>query len=665
MTLPNVRSLLILPLPLLFLLAPHLPLVYGSSASSNLTPAEFAAKPFDVIVVGGGNAGLVLANRLSAPPSTLRVGLIEAGADYPVDDLIDTPTAGNLLGNARVGTLLGNPTYDWELQSVPQPALDGQPLQYPRGKVMGGSTAINSMVWQRGSRADYDAWASQFGNGPEWGFDALLPYFARSESWHPPSPSAPPLFPDTSINFTALGEMHGTEGPIEVSYNSWLTDLDAPAAQAAVAAARLQPNTNPDGGHDASMPATGTARTVGPVSGQRSYAASAYLSADVRARSNLEVVTEAAVSRILWDVSGNVTNAKAVEFVSAGKTYTVDVRKEVVLAAGALKTPQILELSGVGNRTLLESLDIPVVLDLPEVGENLQDHPVTLSDFRVVPNVVTLDTLGYNATFRAEQAELYKSSRTGALSYTSAPLGPVPLQSMTTPAQLSKMRAQLESYIASADLTPMQKVQYDVLRDIVDKGEDGWVEMVVVPAGGVLSAPEEGRSYLTAVAIQLHPFGRGSVHIKSTDPSESPAIDPRFLEIPWDFDVLVHGAKFIRKWISTDPIAPYIDKLVTPPASLTGHAEWEKFVHGNVRTTNHPLGTTAMAPRSLGGVVDPSLKIYGLKNVRVVDAGVIPLTIGVAIMPTVYAVAEKAADILWKEWKLDLVVQENHLRDEL
>ncbi|KAI0052741.1 GMC oxidoreductase [Auriscalpium vulgare] len=627
--------------------------VSAISLADALSPAAFAQEPFDVIVVGGGTAGPVLANRLSASPSSLRVGLIEAGADRPVDPLINTPTAGNLLGNAHVGTLLGNPTYDWELKSAPQPALNGQELQYPRGKVMGGSSAINSMVWQRGSRADYDAWGTTFENGEEWNFDALLPFFMRSESWHPPEENAAPLFPSEHLNISAVAAFHGTEGPVSVTYNTYLTDLDAPAAQAAVKAAQVPPNSNPDGGADASMPATGTARTVTP-NGLRHHAAAAYLSTEVRTRPNLEVLAEATVSRIIFETKKGKTKATAVEYVSGGKTYTVEVRKEVIMAAGAIHTPQILELSGVGNKTLLESLGIPVVLDLPEVGENLQDHPVTLSDFRVVPNVVTLDTLGYNSTFASEQAELYKSSRSGILTYTSAPLGPVPLQSMTTPEELAAMRKQLDEYIeTSPEVTPFLKKQYDVLRDIVDKGEDGWVEMVLVPAGGVLSTPEAGKSYLTAVAIQLHPFGRGSVHIKSADIAEAPVIDPRFLELPWDFNVLVQGAQFIRKWVATEPLASYVDKIVTPPESTSTREDWEKYVRSVVRTTNHPLGTTAMAPRELGGVVDPALKVYGLENVRVVDASIIPLTIGVAIMPTVYAVAEKAADILLKEWKLD------------
>jgi choline dehydrogenase-like flavoprotein len=261
------------------------------------------------------------------------------------------------------------------------------------------------MVWQRGSRADYDVWGTSLGNGEDWTFEELLPFFTRSENWTAPSESTPALFKITPAQKQALAEVHGSSGPIQITYNNFLTDLDVPAAHAVVAAAGIAPNANPDDGTDLSMPAQGVARTVDRSTGLRSYSASAYFDEKARARENLHVVTDAVASKIIFDGR----RAKAVEFQSDGKTYTVAVTKEVILAAGktvldslgvyaflkqcgvgSLKTPQILELSGVGNRTLLESLGIPIVLDLPEIGENLQDHPVTLSDFRLKPGVMTL-----------------------------------------------------------------------------------------------------------------------------------------------------------------------------------------------------------------------------------------------------------------------------------
>ncbi len=189
------------------------------------------------------------------------------------------------------------------------------------------------MVWQRGSRADYDIWGTTLGNGEEWTFEELLPFFMRSENWTAPSSSNPALFGLTSAQKRSLGEVHGFGGPVQISYNNFLTDLDVPAAHAVVAAAGLAPNANPDDGTDFSMPAQGVARTVDPRTGLRSYSASAYFDAEARARNNLCVVTNAVASKIVFDGR----KAKAVEFQSDGKTYTVTVSKEVVLAAGGIR----------------------------------------------------------------------------------------------------------------------------------------------------------------------------------------------------------------------------------------------------------------------------------------------------------------------------------------
>ncbi|THH10177.1 hypothetical protein EW146_g8451 [Bondarzewia mesenterica] len=630
----------------------------ASPSAKTVTPLSFTSKPFDVIIVGGGTAGLVLASRLTesvvnCSAESLRVGVIEAGQDRPSDPLIDVPSAGNLLGNADIGTLLGNPKYDWMLESVPQQGLNGEVIQYPRGKVLGGSSAINSMVWQRGSRPEYDAWGTAFGNGPNWTFDALVPYFNRVERWSAPVEDSNALLPEDTTQVTALATSHGRDGPIAVSYNNWLSDLERPLVESA-ANLGITPNPNPDAGNSAGFPTAGTARCVDPVTGKRSYAASAYYGQYVRERENLVVLTGAVVTKMLWEKGkeGKKPRAMGVEFSAGNKTYTVEAKKEVILSAGSLKTPQILELSGVGNKTLLHGLGISVTLDLPQIGENLNDHPVALSDFKVKDGVITLDQLGFNKTFATEQATLYNTTHTGAFTYTSADLGPLPLRSITTPSQFEDMRKELDLSLSRIPLTPLQRAQYKVLKNLVDGGKAGWVELVLVPSGGVISVPESGKAYFTAVAVQLHPFSRGSVHINSTDPFASPVIDPKFLRLPWDVDVLLRGSQFVRKWAGAGPMRDILDEFVTPPLNVTTDQQWVKFMKSVVRTTNHPLGTTAMAPRSLGGVVDTRLKVHGLANVRIVDAGIIPLTIGVAIQPTVYAIAEKAADIFKEDWNL-------------
>jgi choline dehydrogenase-like flavoprotein len=186
------------------------------------------------------------------------------------------------------------------------------------------------MVWQRGSRSDYDVWGTSLGNGEEWTFEGLLPFFIRSENWTAPSTSTPALFQLSPSQKQGLAEVHGSRGPMQITYNNFLTDLDVPAAHALVCAAGIAPNANPDDGTDLSMPAQGVARTVDAHTGLRSYSASGYFDAEARARDNLHLVTNAVVSKILFDGR----RAKAVEFQSGGKTYTVSVKKEVVMATG-------------------------------------------------------------------------------------------------------------------------------------------------------------------------------------------------------------------------------------------------------------------------------------------------------------------------------------------
>ncbi|KAH9179335.1 hypothetical protein EDB89DRAFT_2239122 [Lactarius sanguifluus] len=329
------------------------------------------------------------------------------------------------------------------------------------GKFLEGllSSAINSMVWKRGSRADYDIWGTTLGNGEEWTFEELLPRCR----------------------------------------------------------AGIAPNANLGDDNDLSMPAQGVARTVDPCTGLRSYSTSAYLTP------KLALV-------IIYAWSRTTRKAEAVGFQSAGKTYIVAVSKEVIMTAGSLESPQILELWGVGNRTPLERLGTP-----PEIRENLQDHPVTLSDFKLKPDIMALDSFA-NATFTSEQQVLL-----------------LVMSSMTTPFGFNAMRASLDHDLVARTLTALQKAQYH-LKDLVDSGEEGWVEIAVVPSGRMRGPPKAGENY--------------------------------------NFDVLYYGTKFL-KWIQTKPLADLIGEWITPPASLLD-AEWEKFVKTAVRKRESPNGSDGL-----------------------------------------------------------------------
>ncbi|THU84486.1 alcohol oxidase [Dendrothele bispora CBS 962.96] len=600
-----------------------------------MTPESFAASQFDVVIVGGGTAGLVLANRLTdskhSPP--LRVGVIDAGHYNPSGDpAIDIPYGANTYTGDPNAFTIGNPKYDWLMKSEPQASLDGNVIWYFRGKVLGGSSALHANAWQRSAKNEYDAWGKVFGNGDGWTWEGLMPYFARSERWTAPPSGEDALLPPASV--------HGKNGPINISYNTHLSDLDRPLTEAMVNLG-YPLNDNPDDGDINYLPRDGIPRSVNPMEGKRSYATSAYYTPEVQARKNLCVLMGAVVSRLVWDKSNGKPRAVGVEFVSGGKKYIVNVGKEVILSAGSLKSPQILELSGVGNKSLLEKLGVPVTLDLPEVGENLMDHPVNISDFKVRDGVQTLDTLTLDEDFLAKHKKLYDTKHTGAFTYTPRITGAFPLQELISSETYQNMREDLEKTLDEMTLTPLQKAQYGELKKWLDEGKLGLVTPAMVPRGGMISSMEPNSAYISIIVFQGHGFSRGSVHIKSTNPEASPTISPEFLSLKWDLDVQIHASQFVRKWVQTEPAAGLITELHTPSAEVKEKDDWAKFVKSRLVSMSHPMGTTAMASRSLGGVVDERLKVYGLDNVRVVDAGVIPMTLGTPIQPAVYAIAEK------------------------
>ncbi|KAJ7737459.1 alcohol oxidase [Mycena maculata] len=617
-------------------LLPHIAIV---AVARETTPLLFAGLDFDFIVVGGGTSGLVAAARLTEDPNIV-VGVIEAGQYRPNDPVIEIPQS------------YAAPGVD--------PGLDGKPVAYPRGKVVGGSSAINSLIWQRGDKDEYDLWATSFGNGPDWSFSSLLPYFKKVETWSPP-----PVSPATiSSNLSsALRSSHGDNGPVHISYNNFLTDVDKPSVEAA-SIFGVPDNFSPDLGDPLGF--SSIARNVDPVKGIRMYASNSYYTPNSN-RQNLILLTGAQVTKLMF--GDKTLTAIGVEYTAENETYTAHVSKEVILAAGpglenlksysnlirvlgSLKTPQILELSGVGNKTLLSHLNIPCLVDLPAVGENLQDHPVTVSDFQLTSSTVTLDDLIFNTTFRLQEQALYNASRQGALTYTPAAMAPTTLQTLFGQQDTEQLITSLITSLALMSQTPLQQVQYEAQVELLKAGSIPFLELVVYPTGGVASEPAPNVSYVTIAVMEVHPFGRGSVHINTSNPLANPVIDPRYLEVPFDAQILIKAAQFAQKWMLTEPMSALVESLSTPSSAVTSAAAWDSFVRAHVQSTNHPLGTTAMAPRSIGGVVDPMLKVYGLNNVRVIDAGIFPFTIGVPLQPTVYAVAEKASDMIKQSWDI-------------
>ncbi|KAK7462794.1 hypothetical protein VKT23_007375 [Stygiomarasmius scandens] len=599
------------------------------------TDAEtFAGLTFDYIIVGGGTAGLTVANRLSEN-SRFTVGVIEAGELILDEDLINVPFL--------FGQSLGNPRWDWSFNTVPQPGLQDRAIFTPRGKILGGSSALNFMVQGRASKPEYDDWAA-LGN-PGWDWAGLLPYFVKAETVSPGDPGIVPgadLAPGTDFS------THGLGGPLKVSYNriiNQVLDLAAPYVNSFVAFTGSAANPDPENGN-----ATGiwqAPRTVDEDEGIRSYSANAYF-VPVQNRRNLLVLSGAQATQVLTKKTpATGVKATGVQYSVNGTSFSVNANKEVILSAGAIQTPQLLELSGIGDSDILNQFGITPVIDLPGVGENLQDHLLVSSDFLLKdPAPATWDQYRFNDTFKEEQTNLYATEKTGLLAATSAIFGFEPLQHLVSSDELSSILDNLDSEIAAKSLSPIEQRSYELMKNQITAGSVAQVEFGMLPMGTVTSPLEDGRSYITVAGLLSRPFSRGSVHINSADPLAAPTIDPKYLDLSYDAQVLVTSMQSARSILENGPFGELLESPSTPGPDVQSAEDFENFIRSAASTVFHPLGSTTMAPKEIGGVVDSNLLVYGTSNLRVVDAGVIPIIFAAHTQATIYAIAEKASDII-------------------
>ncbi|KAG8802600.1 hypothetical protein FRC18_007510, partial [Serendipita sp. 400] len=366
-------------------------------------PSSFSSQTFDYIVVGGGTAGLTLASKLA---ESARVGIIEAGEYFPDDPLIDVPK--------NFGQNNGNPKYDWRFNTTPQAMLNGRVVPHPRGKVVGGSTALNYLVFNRGSKTEYDSW-SEIGNDG-WSWDQLTPSFKAVSNYTSITDNT--TFPnaDTPANANSQQQNYlGTDGPIHASYNSYATDLQQPYVLA-MNAMGISTNSAPQSGNATGIYNSPTA--VDRATGKRSYAASFYTKN--MNNTNFVLLTRAQATKIEFSPDkkdGNVV-ATGVTFSVDGSSYTVKANKEIILSAGVFQSPQLLELSGIGNSTILQQLGINPLVDLPGVGENMQDHAMSTQMWQVNPGVLTWDQLRINRTFALAASQQYNTTHDGVLAST-------------------------------------------------------------------------------------------------------------------------------------------------------------------------------------------------------------------------------------------------------
>jgi choline dehydrogenase len=524
---------------------------------------------YDYIIVGAGSAGCVLANRLTADPRN-RVLLLEAGG-RDADPWIHIP--------AGFYRNIYNPKVAWYFETEPVPEMNGRRISWPRGKVLGGSSSINGLIYIRGQRQDFDLWR-QLGNAG-WSYDDVLPYFRKAEDQE-----------------RGADEFHGSGGPLGVSN----LKTDHPLHDAFIAGAQ-------EAGYPYNRDFNGAVQEgVGPlqltVKGRRrSSAAVGYLN-PVKSRRNLQIEIRALTQRVLLDG----TRAIGVEYTLGGALHTARARKEVLLCGGAINSPQILQLSGIGPGGYLQSLGVDVRHDLLGVGENLQDHIGGRIIHRCVDGTITMNEVYHNWLRRIYAGAEWIFAQKGPLMTGAGPIG-----------LFVKTRPELES----------PDVQYQFLAGSAEKTGD----------------PMHRFPGCTMVAIPCRPESRGWLRIKSPDPTEAPAMQPNYLSTQRDRDTIVAGLRVMRRVFSTAAMQRYCKEEIYPGPQAQTDEDLLNHVRATSGTTFHQTSTCMMGPGPKA-VVDIDLKVKGMQGLRVIDASIMPTVVSGNTNATVIMIAEKGADMI-------------------
>jgi choline dehydrogenase len=530
---------------------------------------------FDYVVIGGGTAGCLLANRLSADPRR-RVLLIEAGRrdDY---HWIHIP----------VGYLycIGNPRTDWLYNTQSDAGLNGRTLRYPRGKTLGGCSSINGMIYMRGQARDYDQWAQLTGDA-SWRWDQCLPYFRKHEDY-----------------YKGADAVHGAGGEWRVERQRLRWDVLDAFAQAAQQAGIAHTEDFNRGDNEG----VGYFE-VNQKDGWRWNTAKAFLRPTCYGRPNFEMWTNAQVTRLLVERQPDGTQrCTGAEVWTGDERVTVSAQQEVLLCAGSIGSPQLLQLSGIGPAPLLQQFGIPVVQDLPGVGANLQDHLQIRAVFKV-KGVTTLNTLANSWLGKMKIGLEYALKRSGPMSMAPSQLG---------------------AFTRSSPDQPYPNIEYHVQPLSLD----------------AFGEPLHAFDAFTASVCNLNPTSRGSVRIRSKSFEDAPLIAPNYLSTPEDRKVAADSLRVTRRIVQQPALAKYQPQEWRPGTQFQSDDELARLAGDIATTIFHPVGTTRMGPDGDPmAVVDSQLRVRGITGLRVVDAGVMPtITSGNTNSPTLM-LAEKAAE---------------------
>ncbi|KAI4091638.1 MAG: hypothetical protein LQ344_003989 [Seirophora lacunosa] len=616
------------------------------------------------------------------------VGVLEAGPAALDEPRIDVP--------GRLGETLFT-EYDWQFETTPQPGLGGRKLPWNRGKVLGGSSAMNFMMWCRGNKGDYDAWEKLGNKG--WGWDGMLPYFKKSETFQVPTQDYQKKH---QVHYDQ--DYHGTRGPLHTIYSAeygvssklWHETLN-----------NLGVESNRSHMSGSSVGAWTALTAIDPSTQKRCYSVPAYY-LPVAHRENLVVLTNATVRDIILEKSNASDEhiAKGVRFIHDLLLHTINVSGEVILSAGAVQSPQLLELSGIGHPAILSAAGIETAVANPNVGENLQEHmsthftssaatdhctqplgsPITearqvstlltitgtMMIYELDPSIITPEALRSDPLLAAAADEQYATSKSGPRTAAGYSAAYIPFSHYTSPEEMSRLASQLSSSSPSSESNWNGSISTSRTRDQIlssrfsSRSPSGQIEFLFdVSNYSPFFKSEPGKRYGTMMQMLQYPFSVGSIHIpasssqdRRTDSDDKPVINPRYYEGPGgevDFLTMAAAQKFGHKICDTRPLKDIIVKRVFPPLPDDKDAEeesWAEWVRDTTITDWHPVGTCAMGGDEgiVSGVVDDRLRVYGVKGLRVCDASVFPLHIAAHLQATVYAIGEKGADMIKEDW---------------